>query len=68
MHVGKVLLAVLFGFSLLLATYHVVNDGQGGLERVAKSLRRDNPSEFWLGVGIRYGVSFCWFVSLVILF
>lgn len=62
----KVTLAILFGFSLLLATYHVVNDGKGGLDRSTRSLRNDNPSEFWLGVGIRYGVSLCWFVSLMI--
>jgi|AGTN01.2.fsa_nt_gi hypothetical protein len=62
----KVVLVILFGFSLLLATYHVVNDGKGGLERTSRSLRESNPSEFWLGVGIRYGVSACWLVSLMI--
>lgn len=62
----KVILAILFGFSLLLATYHVVNDGKGGLDRSSHSLRKDNPSEYWLGVGIRYGVSACWLVSLMI--
>lgn len=62
----KVIFAILFGFSLLLATYHVVNDGKGGLERTSRSLRETNPKEFWLGVCIRYGVSACWLVSLMI--
>lgn len=62
----KVVLTILFGFSLLLATYHVVNDGKGGLSRTSRSLRESNPPEFWLGVIIRFGMSACWLVSLMI--